>query len=80
MSYGIPKNYPTTENEKIQLKFPYALTKYIAEETIIHWAEVYKIKFISLRLFNVFGLRSRTSGAYGAVMGVFLNKNYLTNL
>tara|TARA_B100001250_G_C19795124_1_gene788359 strand:- start:1144 stop:2130 length:987 start_codon:yes stop_codon:yes gene_type:complete len=76
--YGIPKNYPTTENEKIQLKFPYALTKYIAEETIIHWAEVYKIKFISLRLFNVFGLRSRTSGAYGAVMGVFL-KQKLSN-
>ncbi len=72
--YGIPKNYPTSEKEKIQLKFPYALTKYIGEETIIHWAEIYKIKFISLRLFNVFGLRSRTSGAYGAVMGVFLKQ------
>ena len=76
--YGIPKNYPTSEKEKIQLKFPYALTKYIGEESIIHWSEVYKMKFVSLRLFNVFGLRSRTSGAYGAVMGVFL-KQKLSN-
>jgi UDP-glucose 4-epimerase len=27
---------------------------------------------VSLRLFNVFGVRSRTSGAYGSVFGVFL--------
>jgi len=27
---------------------------------------------VSLRLFNVYGPRSRTSGAYGAVFGVFL--------
>ena len=30
------------------------------------------INLISLRLFNVYGPRSRTSGAYGAVFGVFL--------
>ena len=40
--------------------------------------KVYKIHFISLRLFNVYGLRSRTTGAYGAVMGVFL-KQKLSN-
>ena len=38
----------------------------------MHWAKVYKLRAISLRLFNVFGTRSRTSGAYGAVFGVFL--------
>ncbi len=27
---------------------------------------------VSLRLFNVYGPRSRTSGTYGAVFGVFL--------
>ena len=33
---------------------------------------------ISLRLFNVYGTRSRTSGTYGAVLGVFL-KQKLSN-
>ena len=76
--YGIPKNFPTKENDKIDLQFPYSLTKYSGEQLIIHWSKVYKIHFISLRLFNVYGLRSRTTGAYGAVMGVFL-KQKLSN-
>ncbi len=38
----------------------------------MHWCQVYKIPAVSLRLFNVFGPRSRTSGTYGAVFGVFL--------
>ena len=76
--YGIPKKFPTSETDKIDLRFPYALTKYLGEQTILHWSQVYKIKYISLRLFNVFGLRSRTTGAYGAVMGVFL-KQKLSN-
>lgn len=70
--YGIPKNYPTKENEKINPKFPYALTKKMGEDLVMHWAEVYKIPVISLRLFNVYGTRSRTSGTYGAMFGVFL--------
>ena len=70
--YGIPKNYPTKENEKMDPKFPYALTKKMGEDLIVHWAKVYKIPFISLRLFNVYGTRSRTAGTYGAMFGVFL--------
>ena len=70
--YGIPKNYPTNENEKINPIYPYALTKKMGEDLIIHWSKVYKIPFISLRLFNVYGTRSRTSGTYGAMFGVFL--------
>ena len=52
--------------------YPYALTKYLAEQYVLHWNKVYGIPCVSLRLFNVFGPRSRTSGAYGAVFGVFL--------
>jgi UDP-glucose 4-epimerase len=72
--YGIPKKFPTSENEKIDPKYPYAFSKYIGEQTIIHWSKVYKINFISLRLFNVYGLRSRTHGAYGAALGIFLKQ------
>ena len=70
--YGIPDNYPTEETADIRPQFPYALTKYMGEELIMHWSQTYNIPAISLRLFNVYGPRSRTSGAYGAVFGVFL--------
>lgn len=70
--YGIPKNYPTSENEEISPQYPYALTKYLGETLALHWSKVYKIPLISLRLFNVYGPRARTSGTYGAVFGTFL--------
>jgi UDP-glucose 4-epimerase len=71
-SYGIPAQYPTPETSPIQPHYPYALTKYMGEELVLHWAQVYKLPALSLRLFNVYGPRSRTTGAYGAVFGVFL--------
>lgn len=70
--YGIPKQYPTPESGKISPRYPYAFTKYIGECYAFHWSEIYKLPVVSLRLFNVYGTRSRTSGTYGAVMGVFL--------
>jgi UDP-glucose 4-epimerase len=70
--YGIADQYPTPETAPIKPAYPYALTKYIAETYVLHWSQVYKLPGISLRLINVYGPRSRTSGTYGAVFGVFL--------
>ena len=70
--YGIPDNYPTPEHADIRPQYPYALTKRMGEEMVLHWAQVYSFPAISLRFFNVYGPRSRTSGTYGAVIGVFL--------
>ena len=70
--YGIPSRFPTPETADIQPRYPYALTKYLGEQYVLHWCQVYKLPALSLRLFNVYGPRSRTSGAYGAVFGVFL--------
>ena len=70
--YGIPGAYPTPETMAIQPEYPYALTKYLGEEMVLHWGLVYNLPVISLRLYNVYGPRSRTTGAYGAVFGVFL--------
>ena len=70
--YGIPSTYPTSETSKICPQYPYALTKNIGEQLVMHWGKLYKLPVISLRLFNVYGTRSRTSGTYGAVFGVFL--------
>jgi len=70
--YGIPETIPTAETAAIKPEHPYALSKYIGEQYVLHWGKVYQLDVLSLRLFNVYGLRSRTSGAYGAVFGVFL--------
>lgn len=70
--YGIPNQYPTPESAPISPQYPYALTKYLGEQLVLHWAKVYKLPALSLRLFNAFGPRSRTTGVYGAVFGVFL--------
>lgn len=70
--YGIPDLLPTPETAEIRPQYPYALTKYLGEQLVLHWARVYKLPALSLRFFNVFGPRARTSGTYGAVFGVFL--------
>ena len=70
--YGIPNEIPTSEKAEIKLEYPYALTKNMGEKLVLHWAKVYKLPAVSLRFFNVYGTRSRTSGTYGAVFGVFL--------
>lgn len=72
--YGLAKEYPTPETAPICAEYPYALTKYMGEELVLHYAKLYNIPAMSLRLFNVYGPRARTTGAYGAVFGVFLTQ------
>ena len=70
--YGIPKIYPTPESSPMAPEYPYAHTKMVGEQYVMHWGQIYNMPVVSLRFFNVYGLRHRTSGAYGAVFGVFL--------
>ena len=70
--YGIPDSYPTPETAEIRPQYPYALTKWLGECEVMHWAQVYGLPAISLRFFNIYGPRARTNGTYGAVFGVFL--------
>ena len=70
--YGIPATYPTAETAPADPRYPYALTKYLGEQIVMHWAQVYRLPAASVRFFNVYGPRARTSGTYGAVFGVFL--------
>ena len=70
--YGIPDKYPTPESAPKRPQYPYALSKCLGEQCVMHWHQLYGLPAISLRMFNVFGPRSRTSGTYGAVFGVFL--------
>jgi UDP-glucose 4-epimerase len=70
--YGIPDVFPTPETAPIRPQYPYALTKYLGEQYVLHWGQLYHLPVMSLRLFNVYGPRARSSGTYGAVFGVFL--------
>lgn len=70
--YGLAEQFPTPETYPCNPSHPYGLTKLIGESYVMHWGQVYKVPVISLRLFNVYGPRHRTSGAYGAVFGTWL--------
>lgn len=70
--YGVPDVYPTAETAPCRPQYPYALTKYLGEQAVLHWAATYGLGAVCLRLFNVYGPRSRTNGTYGAMFGVFL--------
>ncbi len=71
--YGLAAT-PTTEAHPIAPQYPYALSKYLGEVAAFHWQQVYKLPVNSIRIFNAYGTRSRTSGVYGAVFGVFLKQ------
>ena len=71
--YGLA-SVPTGEDHPINTGYPYALSKYQGEQAAFHWHRVYKLPVNSIRIFNAYGTRSRTSGAYGAVFGVFLRQ------
>lgn len=64
----------TSEKTKISLEHPYAFSKYIGEQSSLFWSKIYKIPVISIRIFNAYGLRFKTTGAYGSVLGVFLRQ------
>jgi UDP-glucose 4-epimerase len=70
--YGPDPEVPTPETAKIQPAYPYAFSKWAAEEAVFHWGKVYGLPVASIRMFNVYGPRVRTTGVYGAVFGVFL--------
>jgi UDP-glucose 4-epimerase len=71
--YGLA-GVPTREDNPIDTCYPYALSKYQGEQAVFHWHQVYKLPVNSIRIFNAYGTRSKTSGAYGAVFGVFLRQ------
>lgn len=71
--YGLA-NVPTNELAPINPQYPYALSKHLGEQILFHWHRIYGLPVNSIRIFNAYGPRSRTSGAYGAVFGVFLKQ------
>jgi UDP-glucose 4-epimerase len=71
--YGLAQT-PTREDHPVTPEYPYALSKYMGEQSAFHWHKVYKLPVNSIRIFNAYGTRVRTTGAYGAVFGVFFKQ------
>jgi UDP-glucose 4-epimerase len=71
--YGLAST-PTKEDHLIAPQYPYALSKYQGEQAAFHWHKVYHLPVNSVRIFNAYGPRVRTTGAYGAVFGVFFKQ------
>lgn len=70
--YGASPPVPTPETAPIKPEYPYALSKYLGECAVLHWAQVYHMPAVAIRIFNAYGPRVRTTSVYGAVFGVFL--------
>lgn len=71
--YGLA-DVPTREDHPIRPMYPYALSKYQGEQAVFHWHAVYDLPVNTIRIFNAYGPRVRTTGAYGAVFGVFFRQ------
>jgi UDP-glucose 4-epimerase len=71
--YGLADT-PTREDHPIDPQYPYALSKYQGEQAVFHWHKVYGLPANAICIFNAYGPRVRTTGAYGAVFGVFLRQ------
>ena len=71
--YGLA-DVPTHEDHPIAPQYPYALSKYQGEQAALHWNKVYGLPVNAIRIFNAYGTRVRTTGAYGAVFGVFFKQ------
>lgn len=70
--YGDQSVMPLTETMTPQPKSPYGLQKQIMEITGKLWSEVYGVKHVSLRYFNVYGPRMDPDGAYALAIGKFM--------
>lgn len=71
--YGLA-DVPTREDHPIAPEHPYGLSKYFGETAAFHWHQIYRLPVNSIRIFNAYGPRVRTTGAYGAVFGVFFKQ------
>jgi len=69
--YGNPKKFPTNEELESNPMSPYALDKLSSENYLKLYSELYGIKSVCLRYFNVFGERMTNEGAYKSVISVF---------
>lgn len=73
-TYGDSITLPKVESVIGKPLSPYAITKYVNELYADVFARTYGMETIGLRYFNVFGRRQDPSGAYAAVIPLFVKQ------
>ncbi len=73
-TYGDHPDLPKVEEKIGNPLSPYGITKYVDELFAANFASIYGIETIGLRYFNVFGRRQDPTGAYAAVIPLFVKK------
>ena len=77
-TYGDHPGLPKVEDKIGNPLSPYAVTKYVNELYARVYADLYKMQFVGLRYFNIFGPRQNPQGPYAAVIPLFI-KGILEN-
>lgn len=70
--YGEPIEIPIREDHPLNPKSPYGLSKLMSEQVLKQYADLYELKHIVLRLFNVYG--PGQNPAYAGVINSFINR------
>lgn len=71
--YGDPKSLPVKESHESVPKSFYALSKRVAEDYLLLFGKLHKVKTIILRYSNIYGPRQTSTGE-GGVFAVFTQK------
>jgi len=71
---GLPLNTPLKEKQPKNPCSPYSFQKLIGEELVQSYYKLYKLPCVICRLFNVYGKRQLTTGAYATVIGIFMRQ------
>lgn len=72
-TYGDQETLPLKETMPATPKSPYGLHKFIGEEYLKLFNEVYGLPTVSLRYFNVYGTRQSAQGSYPLVIAKFID-------
>jgi UDP-glucose 4-epimerase len=70
--YGNPKKIPVSEGHMPCPASPYALSKMSAEGYVRLYHELYGMRTVSLRYFNVYGPRQNADSPYSGVISIFM--------
>ena len=72
--YGDLEELPKRENMAIKPLTPYAVDKYASERYVLNSYNLYGLKTVALRFFNVFGERQDPSSPYSGVLSIFIDR------
>jgi UDP-glucose 4-epimerase len=78
--YGNSLFLPSVETNAPRCMNTYALSKHTGEQLCCLYHELYGMRTVIMRYFNVYGNRQHESGQYAPVMGVFLRQMAMREL